>query len=54
MQLRHDWWIVLLSLIALFFFLSRLKFFSEETVFKIHAAEEKTKTQYSREGDWAG
>lgn len=54
MQLRHDWWIVLLSLIALFFFLSRLKFFSEETVFKIHTAEEKTKTPYSREGDWAG
>jgi membrane protease YdiL (CAAX protease family) len=54
MQLRHDWWIVLLSLIALVFFLSRLKFFSEETVFTIQAAEEKEKTKYSREGDWAG
>lgn len=54
MQLRHDWWIILLSLLALVFFLSRLKFFSEETVFTIQAEEEKAKTQYSREGDWAG
>jgi membrane protease YdiL (CAAX protease family) len=52
MELRHDWWIVLLSLIALIFFLSRLKFFSEEPVFKIHTEEEKSKTRYSRAGDW--